>query len=552
MKGWSKIKGCCSQAVLDGLKYAWVDSCCIDKTSSSELSEAINSMYQWYENSRICYVYLSDVSTVTGRDGDTHHSHNSEFQHSRWFTRGWTLQELIAPQRVVFYDRAWLEIGTRTYLENLLSDITGINPQHFLAPRTASVAQRISWASKRQVTRVEDHAYSLLGLFNVNMPPLYGEGWKAFRRLQLEILGSSDDESIFAWNPFLNNYWDRMVGSAGGLLAQYPADFARSGDIVRSEGDNTRPPYNMTNRGLRIEVSLLPIPDSVYGRYQVPLHCVREGEDGCLGVIISDGTLNAEPRKSKLSDWYSLCRKTNLVKIQEPARLRREGMVVIKESSRPSQTTVISVQQPDVPEGHSLQGLQAMQAYGASLALSADSLLHSDFSVFRERWYNCTHQSVSVNHVSAYSINSSDQQRIRTNRVYGPYQCHIVFLHFVSKAYIENELMKVDSEEPDSFVVVLDVMRDSEREICVDLLIPTLSHLKGAAVDASLTIPYGFNDRADRISREMTSGKSVSVAVRHRSDENGLPFYVLDITFDADGRLPWPELGRSIVENQLN
>jgi hypothetical protein len=239
-EGWSKIEGCCAQAVRDGWEYAWVDSCCIDKTSSSELSEAINSIYQWYEKSQVCYVYLSDVVNVpTGWKGNRHDSPNSEFRRSKWFTRGWTLQELVAPRTVAFYDSSWGEIGTRNSLREVVSDITGIAPKHLSYPRVASVAQRMSWASKRKTTRVEDQAYSLLGLFNVNMPLLYGEGLKSFWRLQLEIMASSDDESILAWNPT----WDQTFRPMEvGLIARHPADFTQSGNIIKKRGINTRPP----------------------------------------------------------------------------------------------------------------------------------------------------------------------------------------------------------------------------------------------------------------------------------------------------------------------
>ena len=147
-------------------------------------------MYQWYRNiPEVCYAYLGDV-----RDGDKlHHA----LRKSNWFTRGWTLQELLAPSTVVFFDQNWNHIGTKGSLEEVISKITGIDD--FINFETACVAQKMSWASQRETTRVEDMAYCLLGLFNVNMPPLYGEGEKAFMRLQMEILKTSDDESIFAW-----------------------------------------------------------------------------------------------------------------------------------------------------------------------------------------------------------------------------------------------------------------------------------------------------------------------------------------------------------------
>lgn len=178
MKGFSKIKGCCAQAVADGFRYAWIDSCCIDKPSSAELSEAINSMFHLYERSQVCYVYLSDVST--GLEWDSHQRQDSELRLSKWWTRGWTLQELIGPRVVIFYDREWMEIGTKKWMEILISSITGISCQHLRDYADASVAQKMPWASKRETTRVEDRVYSLMGFFSVHMPPLYGEGMMAF------------------------------------------------------------------------------------------------------------------------------------------------------------------------------------------------------------------------------------------------------------------------------------------------------------------------------------------------------------------------------------
>jgi hypothetical protein len=138
-KGYSKIRGCCRQASSDGFRYAWIDSCCIDKTSSAELSEAINYMYKWYRNSLTCYVYLADVTSTD--DPKIHYQQDSAFQNSKWFTRGWTLQELLAPLRLTFYDQNWMEIGTKMSLEKLISRITGI--KFLFNSEKASIAQKI-------------------------------------------------------------------------------------------------------------------------------------------------------------------------------------------------------------------------------------------------------------------------------------------------------------------------------------------------------------------------------------------------------------------------
>jgi hypothetical protein len=201
MKGFMKIVGACERALKDGLKYIWIDTCCINKESSAELSEAINSMFMWYKNAHICYAYLSDV--LGGEDPNSLHS---SFAMSRWFTRGWTLQELLAPLRVVFYGANWVDIGTKATLHETISTVTGIRVEHIVGISDGGnglkldglpVAVKMSWAAHRLTTREEDMAYSLMGLFGVNLPLLYGEGGKAFTRLQHEIIRTTDDHSIF-------------------------------------------------------------------------------------------------------------------------------------------------------------------------------------------------------------------------------------------------------------------------------------------------------------------------------------------------------------------
>ncbi len=244
LPGFAKISKFCERARSERLEFAWIDTCCIDKSSSAELSEAINAMHEWYRRASVCYVYLSDVSVLAQND-DEKADKEKKFQDSRWFTRGWTLQELLAPQYVKFFDKDWISFGSRTSLAPALVSITGIDATSLERPRWASIATRMSWASSRKTTRVEDLAYCLLGLFEVNMPLLYGEGEKAFQRLQHEILKVSDDESIFAWRN------ESLVHS--GMLALSPADFSDSGD-VGPRTNSRRSPTVMTNRGLRIDV----------------------------------------------------------------------------------------------------------------------------------------------------------------------------------------------------------------------------------------------------------------------------------------------------------
>ncbi|KAI6107314.1 heterokaryon incompatibility protein-domain-containing protein [Pisolithus thermaeus] len=202
--GYQKIVKSCEQTVKDGYKWLWIDTCCIDKRSSAELSEAINSMYRWYQNAQICYAYLNDVSESTFPRRKDDNKFNESNGWPEWFVRGWTLQELIAPKEVKFFNKGWAPIGNKRRLATTLQVITGI-PREVLTSgmvgKRLSVAQIMSWAAERKTTRVEDRAYSLIGLFGVNMPMLYGEGRKAFRRLQLEIIRESSDHSTFAWRP---------------------------------------------------------------------------------------------------------------------------------------------------------------------------------------------------------------------------------------------------------------------------------------------------------------------------------------------------------------
>ncbi len=225
-RGFAKILGCCRQALEDTLEWVWIDTCCIDKTSSAELSEAINSMYAWYRGSEICYAYLEDVHD----QGPTHEFPLFQFRSARWFTRGWCLQELIAPPAVEFYTAGWRDIGTKSSLRDLLRDITAIPLEVLLESGSVvrcTVAERMSWASNRNTTRVEDMAYSLLGIFGVHMPLLYGEGERAFSRLQDEILRQVEDYSFLLWTEAPKDTPETRRNFS--VLAPHPACFHRVG-----------------------------------------------------------------------------------------------------------------------------------------------------------------------------------------------------------------------------------------------------------------------------------------------------------------------------------
>ena len=192
-----KIRKCCELAESHGYKWVWIDTCCIDKTSSAELSGAINSMFRYYSLARICYGYLRDVSHIPRCQAG--HS----VVRSVWFRRGWTLQELIAPRFLVFISKDWKALGSKADFAELVYDVTRI-PSSLLqleaSYRDFSIAERMSWYGKRQTTRPEDEAYCLLGLFDIHMPPLYGERRNAFQRLQEEIMKQSADSTLFAWD----------------------------------------------------------------------------------------------------------------------------------------------------------------------------------------------------------------------------------------------------------------------------------------------------------------------------------------------------------------
>jgi Heterokaryon incompatibility protein (HET) len=190
--GYRKIQFCGQQARRDGLKYFWVDTCCIDKSNSTELAKAINSMFRWYRNATKCYVYLSDVYAEKQKTSDPSSDRTSEsaFQRSRWFTRGWTLQELLAPCSVEFFSQEGKLLGDKKSLERQIHERTGIAVAALQGTPLShfGVDERLSWAANRQTTCEEDGAYSLLGIFNVFMSLIYGEGRdNAFIRLRNKI-----------------------------------------------------------------------------------------------------------------------------------------------------------------------------------------------------------------------------------------------------------------------------------------------------------------------------------------------------------------------------
>ncbi|KFY26672.1 hypothetical protein V493_03943 [Pseudogymnoascus sp. VKM F-4281 (FW-2241)] len=273
-RGYAKIVQTCELAVRDGLGYAWVDTCCIDKSSSAELSVAINSMYRWYREAAVCYAFLSDVEVDNvGVDAGV-----AAFVSSAWFSRGWTLQELLAPAKVEFYNVSWRKIGTKATLGQAIVERTGIDMEALNGGdlETFSIARRMSWAAGRETTVPEDAAYCLFGLFAVNMPMLYGEGERAFIRLQEEIMKHSADHSLFAWSS--------KEPCARGLLARSPADFEGCADIVVTRERWNRTPYTVTNLGLSIQLPMMPW---AMDTYLAALDCERAGvPDSRVGIFL--------------------------------------------------------------------------------------------------------------------------------------------------------------------------------------------------------------------------------------------------------------------------
>jgi len=187
--GYAKLQFCGRQAEKDGLEYFWVDTCCINKANHAELSEAITSMFRWYRDAQHCYVYMSDVSVGNNSNNQPQQAWETAFRNSRWFTRGWTLQELIAPRSVKFFSQEEELLGNKKMLEQQIAETTGI-PITALSGTSLtqfSVEERLRWAAKRNTKRKEDQAYCLLGIFGVFIPLIYGEGDHAFVRLKEEI-----------------------------------------------------------------------------------------------------------------------------------------------------------------------------------------------------------------------------------------------------------------------------------------------------------------------------------------------------------------------------
>ncbi len=412
-RGYEKIEGCCQQAVKDGHQYVWIDTCCIDKSSSAELSEAINSMYKWYKESKVCYVYLVDVSP-----GDSIHELDSEFRRSRWFTRGWTLQELLAPSYLEFYDKCWRPIGfstrpTRpcglvprrptswaadatssvasTLLEEvaiipsitstLLEDITGIPSDVFISGDVAKycAAAVLAWAAHRETTRIEDSAYSLLGLLDLNMPLLYGEGSRAFQRLQEEILASRHDESILAAGYGCLGHrplHDRPIFARSMSEFQHCGNFrmTRRGSLIDPLGDPSVH-SSMTNIGLLIELPLIRM------RHGLHLAVLRYGAPFRSHLVL---VVPLIPTYNRTSNHFTRAPGSTpfFVRYTGDAKPRRNDSIIRKVLGKQEAAYRLRIYLQDLPDFLPFNGFQPLSGCSyRMITISYDPVFESEYTL---------------------------------------------------------------------------------------------------------------------------------------------------------------------------
>ncbi|PNP85105.1 hypothetical protein FNYG_01630 [Fusarium nygamai] len=337
-KGWSKLKDYCRRAFKDGWEWAWMDTCCIDKTNPADTQEAINAMFRWYQDAGVCYAHLSDVDFSKGSqivsltaDTDLDSTTNNVLQaalkdafiRAKWFTRGWTLQELLAPHYLIFVDHAWRHIGTRESWALEIEQASKIKACHLNAFNptdfaSCSTAMRFSWASGRETTVEEDESYSLLGLFGISLPLIYGEGGRqAFNRLQRQLIHVYHDDSVFAWR---GSRSDPKLGM--GILARSVKDFRHASKVTAGQYGNA---YSMTNRGLEITSKYWrqrSNPDGVIVRLNCRIESVSDAEKETGIHLTHDAVTDVYYRARihelcdlghlDLNDWYEEPRREPL------------------------------------------------------------------------------------------------------------------------------------------------------------------------------------------------------------------------------------------------
>jgi hypothetical protein len=425
-------------------------------------------MFDWYRNAQVCYAYLSDVSSASS----SHHDLNSSFRNSKWFTRGWTLQELLAPHWIQFFDEEWTEIGTKSSLRELITSITGI--EHLFNFNDASVAQKMCWASNRETTRLEDQAYCLMGLFGVKMPPLYGEGRHAFMRLQSEIINKTDDETIFAWMR------PESFGSTGlidetGMLAPSPAYFERSGRVRTYTFDYDRPPHTMTNKGLRLE--LLTFEASKGVEVVAPLNAVDGDEDNILALRL----------------WKSHTSYSRSAELYHIEKLQLSG-VMFK-----GRGVFFVGQSDDNPQS----------PFPQKVVFNTQSLKARGFEIAERQVY-------PIIGCAYWQFEHGDRRGPTLHRF---------------KPYWQRAAIVLEKNNSARLIIILGISR--ENHLWVDIIAQDIS------TENYIPTTFPEDGNTDRVSRPVADGYSVT-AVLKKDHSLGLEGYVLDITLDPKGALPWP------------
>lgn len=360
------------------VNYVWVDTCCINKESSAELSEAINSMYQWYERAAPCMAYLADVSSPPlYRLATEEVKSQSDLPHSRWFCRGGTLQGPLVPRHIFFYNKDGASIALKDDIGELLKQITGIR-RHFLTARfrveMPSIASKMSWAARRETTRVEDEAYCLIGLFGVNMPLLYGEGEQAFQRLQHEILRTSDDLSIFLWGyglPLKNLEFQR-------IFDPLPREFRECANMFPACQSlpflTTQRPSFMTNVGLHISLNLFRHPGGMYAVLPV-----QDAEGWLLGISMLGPDRFGVGHVKEVEDGTAIAqeRHDQPLALFKPDRLHAGNLimrtlVIVQNAPLPLRIRPSAKEQPDEVRLvlHCDDGIEITEHYAPALRVS--------------------------------------------------------------------------------------------------------------------------------------------------------------------------------------
>ncbi|KAI4598752.1 hypothetical protein KJ359_002644 [Pestalotiopsis sp. 9143b] len=337
--GYQKILFCGQQAKRDGLDYSWVDTCCIDKTSSAELSEAINSMFKWYQNAQRCYVYLSDVShDSSGPNQQDGPEWKTNFRQSRWFTRGWTLQELIAPQSVGFFSSSGRWLGDKQMLEQELHVITRIPVQALQGGSLSDfdTEERISWSAHRTTTREEDQAYSLLGILGIHMPLIYGEGEQALERLRSalsmhEMLSKTDTNSQATQTPAIDHRDDLRK-----LLLEDQSLYNRFSERFLAENFGVSAPYQ--HRVLATATSFHPEDNGIWTFFKTDLVFIK-----------TKNTTNGKIEVHR-STWNT--RFQNKISMESSFNIEDNGTWLMADYTGDGTPDLVYIKNRDTPDGN--------------------------------------------------------------------------------------------------------------------------------------------------------------------------------------------------------